>query len=173
MKIKTLKAIISKKSGMTIAELLVALMLVALVMATLAAFFGFIGKFWKTADNLAAKQDQARLIVNGLRYDLGTALDLYIVSSTPTAGEIPSGYGAYYVANGRLARRDTAGTAVYVFSNVSYDSLSVVFSLSSLTVLKVDVYIESELMASTEIFLQNCVISSGSSGYAVIYLPVD
>jgi hypothetical protein len=173
MKIIALKTVISKKTGMTIAELLIALALVVLVMATLAAFLGFIGKFWRNADNLASKQDQARLIINGLRNDLGTALDLYIVPLAPSAEEMPPGYGAYYVASGRLTRRDTAGEAQFVHSNTSFDSLSVVFTYVGPSVLKVEVYIESENMASTEILLQNAVISSGSLGHAVVYIPID
>ena len=168
---KRLKKTLSSRSGMTLVELMVTLLLVVLVLTVIGSFFGFVAKLYKSSDDLSARQDQARLIVNGLRNRLDKSLDLSILSSAPA--DFPAGYLAIYVSDGRLVCRSSDGTLEQVFTNVKFDTLAVDFSSDDPSLLHVEVFIDGEKLAQTDILLVNTAITPAASGSALLYLPAN
>jgi prepilin-type N-terminal cleavage/methylation domain-containing protein len=149
---------LKSKKGFTLIELLVTLTLVTLVLAMVYQFFGFTGKLFDHTDTIADQQDQARLMVQGLRKDLGTAGTLSLLSSgNPDSVGITGAQYAVYIKAGRLVRRDSSGNIQSVYSNVDIPLLSMEFSpdTGNSAVVHIVIRNDTEVLAETDVYSQN------------------
>jgi prepilin-type N-terminal cleavage/methylation domain-containing protein len=175
---RTLKS----KKGFTLIEILVTLGLVTLVLAMVYQFFGFTGKLFDHTDTIAGQQDQARLMVLGLRKDLGTALNISLVyTADPSAYDVTQpGYVAVYVAdNNRLVRKDSAGTVTNIYSVAPVDYLSIEFTTEDSKTAHIAIAIEGRPITETDVYSQNADITSvnldanGGKANLVLFKPSE
>lgn len=168
------------RMGFTLVELLISFAILALVITIVYQFFNFSGNMYKKTDDLAAQQDQARLIVLGLRKEIGTAIDAKIISAQdPSNYDVPAGSLAVFDREGRLAQMDSSGSdsIKYVFSSVPVNLLDIEFSSSEENVLHVAISVDTTLIAETDIYIQNMEGSTEpltklyNKGNMVLYIP--
>ena len=158
--------VLDSKRGLTLIELLVAFAILMLVFTIVFQFFNFSGNMFRKTDDLAVQQDQARLIIFGLRKDLGAALDIssmtYHADTEPSS--IPTGYEAIYVdSDGRLTKKyDNSKENIYSSSPVKDLQMQFTSDASDKYVLHVVILVNFEEIASTDIYIRNLAEQSSA-----------
>ncbi len=173
--IRKFHTLLRGKKGFTLVELMVSLAILALVLIMFYQFFGFSNNLFRKTDDLATEQDQARLMIQGLRKDIGTALDVAIAQSAdPDSVALGSGYFAFYEKDYKLARKDSSGNVAYVYSNTSLSLLELRFTSTEASVVHVEITANGKLLAETDIYTQNTPVNmtgadENSSGNLITY----
>ena len=150
-------AVLGSKKGFTLVELLISLAILMLVFTMVYQFFNFSGNMFRKTDKLASEQDQARLMILGLRRDLGLAMEIYVKNYDPRYDDpddfpIKEGEVGIFVYNDRLARMNYP----YNIDNIEY-----VYSITPVKNLKI------ELSAiETDPYIMHVVILSGDKELA-------
>lgn len=169
--------IMKNKKGFTLVEMIVAILIFSLVLAMFYQFFGFSDKLFRKTDEIATMQDQARLIVQGVRKDIGTALAVAIVDSDLDTVVIPTDSYALYVQNDLLIREDHDGAVDSVYSNSPVQNFKIVFSSTDNKTVHVTIGQEGVgiPLAATDIYLENTTANTASTadgtGNIIVYKP--
>lgn len=164
--------------GFTLVEMMVVVVILALVFTMAYQFFSFSGNMLQRSDKLGDKQNEARLIIQGLRKDFGTALTVGVVSTAdPDSFTVASGSYAVYVKNGQLTRKNSAGTTETVYSVNTVDYLAIQFSSTTPGILHIAVTVEGVILEETDVNTLNTTVKTdtasgfASSGNLVVYQP--
>lgn len=172
------RAAVKDKKGFTLIELMVTVVVIALVLIMVFQFFDFSGSMFRRSDTMATQQDQGRLIVRGLRKDLGTALDVAIVNTIdPDSFSVAAGTYAVYAKNGQLVRKDSAGTITSVHSSYPVNYLAIQFSSTTTSIIHIAVTVQGVVIAETDVNTLNTTVKTDSalgfatSGNLVLFTP--
>jgi len=159
---KKAHAALGGKRGFTLVELLISFAILTLVLTIVFQFFNFSGNMFKKTDDLAAQQDQARLIIFGLRKDLGAAMNIVALArnnnNAPSMDGYPENAVAVYVdKDGRLARKYADDSIENIYSNTPVDGLKIEFSTieSDKFVVHVTISVGNDELSSTDIYIRN------------------
>lgn len=162
------------KRGFTLVELLVTVGLTVLVLAVVYTLFSFSQGVTQRTDDKAARQSQARLMLYGLKKDIGTAQEISLPAETqPDAVTPAEDCHLLYVKGGLLCRKDADGTVTQVYSTVALDTLSVRYTVAGTNLLRVAILFDGEELSSTEIYCQNAVLAaSPTEGELLVYKQI-
>lgn len=170
------------RKGFTLVELLVVISIILIVFTIAYNFFDFSNVLFKRTDDIATKQRQARIILTALRKDIGTALDVTLVSE----GTYSNTEGKYTIfvekdnpnMIGRLAKKDWTGHTEYIYTNTGYDTLKLLFERDGANpaLIKMQIQIDGKVMAETEILCLNIKFADTPTdliGNNIIYIPSE
>lgn len=168
----------SSQNGFTLIELLVSITILVIVLSIIYQVLGFSQRFFSQTDDLATQQNQARLIVQGLRKELGTAQSLIIdghESVLPSAGSLAL-YADY--AGGYLVTEDSSGKETPVYTSYPTPPMQVTFTKVSDNVIHVKVMVGGvgNVVAETDITTLNTTIDvndpdGDNAGNFIVYVP--
>lgn len=164
---------LKSKSGFTLIELMVSIVLLAILIIMFYSFILTSGSFFNENSVRTDAQAQCRLISAGLKKDISTAsfLELKDVPYPTAVNSIIFGNPkyAYFAFNNKFSKRDSSQNITSVFTSSDVDYLKVQFVVVSERVLRVIIKANNYEMV-TEIFVQNVDISSdvGATGNVII-----
>jgi prepilin-type N-terminal cleavage/methylation domain-containing protein len=177
-RLRSLRTALKSDKGFTLVEIILTLTLLVLVLTLVFRFFSISNTLYRKTDDLATQQDQGRLIVEGLRKDIGTALSIRIGNSAqPGLETVDPGYYAVYVQDGkRLVRKDHDSNVTKLYSSYPLTNLIIEYApgtgTGGLTIVHVTVSVESTVIAETDIFTENTALPAGTvAGNLLMYKP--
>ncbi|MBU3216749.1 prepilin-type N-terminal cleavage/methylation domain-containing protein [Clostridium estertheticum] len=130
-----IKEVAKIKRGFTLIELMISIALVSLVLVAAYSFLGTTNKFFNVNSKRADAQSQLRLIMDGLKKEVGTSSIVKITSNpsvTPGSTERMFYSGTTSGSSCTLLLKTTGGIAS-AFGNMQLKSFSITFSTSVAT----------------------------------------
>ncbi len=179
-----IKNILTSKKGFSLVEIIVVIALIILIFGIVYNFFDFSSVMSRKTDDTASKQQQARIILMGLRKDIGTALEVLLVPEGTYSLE-PGKYTIYVEKNnpsmkGRLAKRDSSGNVEYIYTSIGYPTmqldLKVIDPVNDPSMLHMKIIIDGKVMAETDIYCLNTTVQyppGDPTGKTLIYKPSE
>lgn len=164
---------LKSKSGFTLIELMVSIVLLAVLIIMFYSFILTSGNFFNENSVRADAQAQCRLISAGLKKDISTTSLLVLEDvSNPTAMNsiiFENPKYAYFAYNNKFSKKDSSQNITSVFTSSDVDDLKVQFVVLSERVLRVIIKANNYEMV-TEIFVQNANITGdvGAAGNVII-----